>query len=441
MSNTISSNSGTGYSVIGNGRGNTITNKADFTFIANGWYNKITDEYSFIGGGGYNTTNCWVSFIGNGFYNYIDDNYSFIGNGGYNTISGHTSSIVNGNRNVTTRSGDYSFIGGGYKNTASNTYTFIGNGCCSTVSGYASFVANGGNNEISSDYSFIGNGLHNKANSYMTSVFGRYNIGTGTTDSWVQTDSLFEIGNGTSDTNRSNALTVYKNGNLDVQSQIKIHSGSTYDEGEIRYKDNYLWVNTGGTASDWSMLWYNASDVIDTSSGLTVTNNKITAKVDDSTVYFNSNGEISANTNTVIVSTIDSDIVMDHTNGTGYTNEISVELQGDNSYYTLKSLIFYSVSANDDEWSVGIKVKVHRDYMDDSSIKYISPVNGSYSFYGWEQEPTVNEGTDMTFLADGIVHTGNISGTTSVQFSIFDDTVTGSTLTIYNGSYLMLTKL
>ena len=194
-------------------------------------------------------------------------------------------------------------------------------------------------------------------------------------------------------------------------------TGATFNTrsiiGELNLTDNSNWNNSGIT--------YNNSD-----SGLLATD---TQKAID---------ELSNNTK---VSIINSDIVLDYTNGTGYTNKMAIDLPGDNSYYKLKSLLFYTVSDNDDYLYVGAKIRVHRDYLSDSSIKYISPVRGSYNFYEWEHEHTFDDDPNMTFIVDGIIHTGNISGTTSVQFSILDDTVTGSTLTVYNNSYMMLTKL
>lgn len=41
---------------------------------------------------------------------------------------------------------------------------------------------------------------------------------------------------------------------LDIGGQIRVSTGSTNLEGEIRYKDKYLWINTGGTAESWSPL-------------------------------------------------------------------------------------------------------------------------------------------------------------------------------------------
>ncbi len=63
------------------------------------------------------------------------------------------------------------------------------------------------------DYSYsLGNNTTSDA--YSSFVVGRYNVGGGTTDSWVDTDALLEVGNGTSSTSKSNALIILKNGTI-----------------------------------------------------------------------------------------------------------------------------------------------------------------------------------------------------------------------------------
>ena len=53
-----------------------------------------------------------------------------------------------------------------------------------------------------------------RAESLSSAVFGRYNIGGGDAFNWIETDPLFEIGNGTDNLDRANALTVLKNGTI-----------------------------------------------------------------------------------------------------------------------------------------------------------------------------------------------------------------------------------
>jgi hypothetical protein len=66
-------------------------------------------------------------------------------------------------------------------------------------------------------------GFNTIARSYASLAVGRYNdtiVGSNMT-SWVATDPLLTVGNGTS-TVRSNAMTVYKNGNTDISGYTKL---------------------------------------------------------------------------------------------------------------------------------------------------------------------------------------------------------------------------
>lgn len=69
-------------------------------------------------------------------------------------------------------------------------------------------------------------GLGTRAWSYLSTTIGRYNDATLYDPTiqvvWNETDPLFQIGNGTDDLNRSNALTVLKNGNTFINGNLKI---------------------------------------------------------------------------------------------------------------------------------------------------------------------------------------------------------------------------
>ncbi len=91
-------------------------------------------------------------------------------------------------------------------------------------------VALGSFSSASGDLSVaMGNNTH--ANSFSQTSFGRYSMNiVGDLTNWVETDALFEIGNGTSISNRSNAFTVLKNGNTGIgthkpQSALHIPDG------------------------------------------------------------------------------------------------------------------------------------------------------------------------------------------------------------------------
>lgn len=53
-------------------------------------------------------------------------------------------------------------------------------------------------------------------------VIGRYNTGQGTMESYIDTDHAFIVGNGTSDSARSNALSLTWDGTLDVAKNVKV---------------------------------------------------------------------------------------------------------------------------------------------------------------------------------------------------------------------------
>ena len=78
-----------------------------------------------------------------------------------------------------------------------------------------STVVGGVDNEAFGDFSFVGGGIGNRAGSYGEVVLGTYSAPPSSyaPTAYLPLDRLFVIGNGTDDANRSNALTMLKNGN------------------------------------------------------------------------------------------------------------------------------------------------------------------------------------------------------------------------------------
>lgn len=75
-------------------------------------------------------------------------------------------------------------------------------------------------------------GLNATAQPFSSTVIGRYNVVSGNETSWVMTDPLFVVGNGTGDSDRSNAMTILKNGNvgIDVDNPtVPLHVGDGPD--------------------------------------------------------------------------------------------------------------------------------------------------------------------------------------------------------------------
>ncbi len=99
-------------------------------------------------------------------------------------------------------------------------------------------------------------GYYTKAEAQSSTAFGRYNIGGGNSSSWVSTDPLFEIGNGTSTSDKSNAVTVLKDG--------KVGIGTAYPKGELEVFGNDGVIFGGAYGSGTSinflerpvMMWY-----------------------------------------------------------------------------------------------------------------------------------------------------------------------------------------
>jgi len=59
-------------------------------------------------------------------------------------------------------------------------------------------------------------GYQLNAKSISTTAIGQYNVGFGDSQNWYSTDPIFEIGIGINESNKANAMTVLKNGNIGI---------------------------------------------------------------------------------------------------------------------------------------------------------------------------------------------------------------------------------
>lgn len=120
----------------------------------------------------------------------------------------------------TNAQGEYS-TAMGFNTVASHDYsTAMGNGTnafgdTSTAMGSGTIAFGGGTTAM---------GKGTVAGAYYSTAIGRYNIGNGSGYSWEPTDPLFEIGNGSSTASRSNAFTVFKNGNATLAGTLTQNS-------------------------------------------------------------------------------------------------------------------------------------------------------------------------------------------------------------------------
>jgi hypothetical protein len=130
---------------------------------------------------------------------------------GYNNIASGIYSTAFGN----------STTASGYSSTSMGLYTEA-SGFFSTAAGFESRATGFSSHALgyitlsSGNLSTtIGSNIH--AKSYHSIVIGRYNDTSSVSpDSWVLTDPLFIIGNGSANNTRSNALTVLKNGKIGI---------------------------------------------------------------------------------------------------------------------------------------------------------------------------------------------------------------------------------
>ncbi len=171
-------------------------------------------------------------------------NYSF--SVGYNNTASGTGSMALGY--ATEATGDYSFSLG-QSTTASGSHSFAMGGFGSTASGDHSFSM--GTSTASGNYSAaigvtntasaigsIAMGQNNTASGSSSSAFGRENTSPSFSETTLglfsteytpnstsfhnDTDRIFTVGNGTSNANRSNALTIYKSGLLNINDEYNM---------------------------------------------------------------------------------------------------------------------------------------------------------------------------------------------------------------------------
>lgn len=203
----------------------------------------------------------------------------------YDELSGRnygaTGHVSFASGNLTKASGVYSSTMG-YATEASGMYSTAIGGW--TTASELHSTAMGSRTTASGKYS-TAMGNRTNAESYNSVVLGTYNIGGGDPDKWIDSDPLFEIGTGSSNsgtsqgTIRKNALTVLKNGNIGIgifKPNVRLHitggvdaslsNGSGFfvvgDESKINLvvDNNEILVRNNGVASTL-YLQHNGGDV------------------------------------------------------------------------------------------------------------------------------------------------------------------------------------
>ena len=128
------------------------------------------------------------------------------------SFAGGADAIAGGSRSIAM--GDSAFAGG---ETSAAFGSFTSAMGLATLAGGVGTLASG-------DYA-VALGRQTRGQSYASFAIGRFNVGgtsSGGDTTWNEEDPLFEIGNGTAWNDRSNAMTVYKDGRTEFTGTVRI---------------------------------------------------------------------------------------------------------------------------------------------------------------------------------------------------------------------------
>ncbi|MCD4795218.1 MAG: tail fiber domain-containing protein, partial [Bacteroidales bacterium] len=217
------------------------TSSGDFS-VAIGYISKATDRGSVAIGS---------NLVSSGWYSFASGYYS-IASGSRSVAMGYGS----------TASGYSSFAAGRF-NEASGSYS-TAFGRLDTASGYASTVfgientASGfystvfGQENKGTGYNVTSMGYCTTAQSYASLVIGQFNVVTGTTTSWESAEPLFVAGNGTSETVTHNAMTLYKDGYLNINDAYTFPNadGTIGQVLQTNGSGTVSWVGTSSFGND-----------------------------------------------------------------------------------------------------------------------------------------------------------------------------------------------
>ncbi len=188
-----------------------------FSTVVGGINNTACGENSVIGGGSDNSTPALNSTITGGKYNEATGINSFVGGGEFNVAAGLNATISGGSFN--NANGINATIGGGDSNTVSELSEngVINGGASNNVNALNATISGGDYNTANGVASTVSGGSHNTAASYGEWVGGLYSTEypanyTCSPTTFIPTDRIFNVGNGTSYENRKDAFTILKNG-------------------------------------------------------------------------------------------------------------------------------------------------------------------------------------------------------------------------------------
>lgn len=195
---------------IGGGASNHTLGAA--SIIGGGTSNETIGAADAILGGTGNYTNGPAAAIVGGTTNLATGSVAFVGGGLTNKATGVQSAILGGTANIA--SGLGASVSGGSANNAIGANSTVSGGNVNIANGVQSSISGGGNNSSNGNFSTISGGISNIANSFGEWAGGLYGTDIPATSAigFDSLDRLFNLGNGSGGTTRSDALTILKNG-------------------------------------------------------------------------------------------------------------------------------------------------------------------------------------------------------------------------------------
>lgn len=170
---------------------------------------------------------------------------------GYNNIVNATNNIVGGTKNTVNSNASDNVISGNNNTLVESSGGNNVSGSTNNVDGNYNVVGGDNNTVEAIDANVVGKGLKTfKGNYGAQQIAGQYNNPDENIDGSV---ILFGIGNGTSDTARSNAVLLDKNGNLQVQGKLLQNGGDEITAGAKKtavYSDYSLAVSALNSATN-----------------------------------------------------------------------------------------------------------------------------------------------------------------------------------------------
>jgi len=239
------SSSGFLGSIVGGGTTNIACGL--YSTVIGGTTNNSCGENSLIGGGTTNVAPGYNASVAGGTTNLASGENSCVGGGSTNTASAKNSSVSGGTTNIAL--GVSSSVGGGTTNTVSGENATIAGGANNKATALNSNISGGESNAANGIASAISGGRNNFAKSYgeWTGGLNGTNYSAASASVSIQTDRIFNIGNGELPTSSSDAFTILKNGlaTLPSTTNLIIEAANNKAIMTKEYTDaNYSKINT-----------------------------------------------------------------------------------------------------------------------------------------------------------------------------------------------------